>query len=337
MKKRVICIFSLILYLLLACGVLSVKIEGEMTTQAKVVKRQNRGESFSINPSVLFSDEEGEYLYDVIEGTGWDSGLRARELPSESWYMDAYGSVKFDGSAQAYRFIYSASRQPRDGEKIFTVEKFEKGKDQYLYLYPEGIPEAWELPGNAEIIARTERALLLDMTDAEFPFFRHTAETLNDSTKLSEDVFSLMEVAQFLEALPGVLTVFLFLTGGVIFWSLACGCSFRADENKLLVGGNGLLAAASLGCMAFSLRSIELPASMLPTDNIFDWQYYREELYTVLNTLNDLGVTDLQCVKDRILDQCLVYIRYIILAVLIIAALELLMKRVMKRENRQEG
>ncbi len=118
MKKSVICFFSLVLYLLLACLLLSLKIESEMMTLVKISERENKGSSFGFKQSVLISDEEGKHLYEVIEGSGWDTGNIARKLPAASWYIDSGESVQFTGNEQVYRFVYSASRPLQEGEKL---------------------------------------------------------------------------------------------------------------------------------------------------------------------------------------------------------------------------
>ena len=300
MKKSVICLFSLILYVLLACLLLSLKIETEMMSQVKISERENKGDSFGFNQSVLFSDNDGTHLYEVVNGTGWDSGLLAQKLPA-SWYIDIDGKVQFTGNKKVYRFVYSASRTLQDGEKVAIVEEFEKGQDLYLYLYENGIPEEYVLPKNAELVTKSENALLLNMAEAESPFFEQTALSLTETTKQADRVFSLAEVTQFLEQIPLLVVVCGVFIAGVIFWGIACLFSLDFEDNKRWVWLNIGLVCASLVVMAIMLTTIDLPASMMPADSIFNLPHFKEELSIIANTLKTFSDTthDFFSVKER--------------------------------------
>ena len=245
---------------------------------------------------MLFSDEEDSYLYHVVNGTGWESGLRVREIPSALWRIGTYGGVEFSGSAQTYSFIYSASRQPKEGEEIAVVEEFTTGEDQYLYFWADGVPKEPVLPKNSEIAVGSEHVLLLNLTEAEFPFFQHAAKALSDSTKTAQRVFSLTEAGRFLEELPKLAMVVALLMAGIVFWGCSCLLSVRGKTgrtNRKIIGINTVLAAASLCLMGYVLNAVDLPASMLPLENVFEWKYYRDEFSFLLDTLGKLKRTEL--------------------------------------------
>lgn len=294
MKKKVICLFSLILYLLLACTLLSAWIEAEMMTQAKVRTLKSKG-NITLQLSSLFDDASGSHLYEVIDGTGWSGGLRVHEIPDTQWYIDVYGTLGFSGDARTYRFVSSASRQPRDGEQTAIVQEFTTSSDQYLYIFPQALPAELDLPDGAQLTAQSETALLLDMTQAQLPFFPHTALTLSDTTELASQAFSLTEVRRFLQALPTLILLPVALAGGVLFWLMACCQSIHARRNRRRIWLNGALMAASLLMILLVLRSVDLPASLMPVESILDWQHYRQELTLITTALNALGM-------DRLLD-----------------------------------
>jgi len=321
-KKNVIRVFSLILYLLVACTILSNWIEEQMMTEVKISERQNRGDSFGFSQSALFADDEGNHLYEMIDGTGWSIGLRARELPSASWYIDAYGKVQFDGSEQAYRFVVSASRQPQEGDKVAVVESFEKAEDQYLCIYSDGIPEEIVLPRNTEIAAQSENVLLLNLKDAEFPFFEQTAKGMTDTLSVADRIIGLTEAKLFLEQLPLIASVCMALIGGVVFWGAACLFSIRADGNKVYVWLNAAFVAVLLIALMLVLRSVELPASMMPCDNIFNLEYYSKELLTICNALQGLSLMDLPSFMENIVCQCSAILYYGAIILISIIAIE---------------
>ena len=289
MKKKVICVFSLILYLLVACTILSNWIETEMMTQVKISERQNRGDSFTFGQSALFSDGEEDHLYEVIDGTGWNSGLRSRELSPSQWYSDAYGKVQFDGSEQTYRFIVSASRQPQEGDEVAVIESFEKAEDQYLCIYSDGIPEEIVLPKNTEIDAQSETVLLLNQKEAEFPFFEQTAKGLTDTMAAADQIISLTESEQFLTGLPSLALAAMILLAGVVLWAFTCLLSIHSEGNKWRIRLNAVIMIALLGYLAFLLQTVELPASMLPAENIFDLQFYSEKFTAIFSSLDALS------------------------------------------------
>lgn len=329
MKKSVLCIFSLILYLLAVCTMLSQKIETEMATRVQISVRTAAGSASPTNQPtrVLFSDGEGDHLYEVMEGTGWSPGLRIHEIPEERWkvgYQRGGSYVEINGGSD-YRFVESASRQPPDGKRAVIVEEFETVHDQYLYFYPEGMPAEYELPENAELAARSGNALLMNMEQGSLPFFQHTAKKLTASTEKADRAFSLTEVRQFLGELPCAAMVSMTLIAGIAFWGAACLFGIRGDR-KAFIWINAVFMLTSLVLMAFTLRDIELPASMLPADNIFDWRYYREELSLIFSALQDFGMSDIPDMGNRIFEQCAAFMSQgmlLIFSVLLIEALSL--------------
>ena len=81
MKKTFFCVFFLIFLTLITCTVLSLKIEEEMTLEVIGYEKRESYDAFIPPKDMLFTDEEGSHLYEVYQGTGWESGLRAREIP----------------------------------------------------------------------------------------------------------------------------------------------------------------------------------------------------------------------------------------------------------------
>lgn len=334
-KKNVICVFSLILYLLIACTILSNWIEAQMMTKVKISERQNRGDSFGFSQSALFAGNDGDHLYEMIDGTGWSNGLRARELPSAAWYIDAHDKVQFDGSEQTYRFIVSASRQPQEGDKVAVVESFEKAEDQYLCIYTDGVPEKIILPKDAEIAVQSENVLLLNLKEAEFPFFEQTAKGLTETFSKADKIFSITEIDKFLTAIPSLALVALILLGCILLWTFACFLSIRSGDNKWL-WINGVTVIALMRYLAGLLQTVELPACMLPTENIFDWQNYTGQRSLFFAALDELGITEYPCPNDAIVDQCIILVRYGSFILLSFLLLEMISYCIMEHNDKHK-
>lgn len=290
MKRRVLCAFLLIFYLLVVCTMLSAKIEEEMSTLVKVEKRassRQTGRSMTIDIRAVYTDSEGDHLYEVREGDGWDTGLRTYDIPG-------FGLNMVDGVASLYglrdyALVRSASRQPRDGELAIIVEEFETGKDTYLYVYKHGVPEEWDLPLYLTVVAQSENALLVENAEAAFPFLPHTAKTWTVTTDMAYRVFSLTEVCLFLKELLQITLTFLLLAAGFILLTISCLLSTNWQENRFLIYGNavGIIAMFILFCLM--ANKIDLPASLLPSSSILDIAYYKNEMLLVAKELEYMG------------------------------------------------
>lgn len=294
MKKKVLCFFSLVLYLLAACTMLSEKIEEEMTTLVQIDFRKAAGSFDPTSQSMdsLFTDEAGQHLYEVVDGAGWESGLRIREIPEGVWSLAYARNVYVEvPGGENYRFITSASRQPPEGGLVKIVEKFKTGEDRYLVIYPDTVPEILELPENTEISAQDGNTLLLDMKKAQFPFFEHSVKKLSDAMGAADRIFSLTEVELFLKELPAAAMTALLILAALILWGYSCLLSAGVQVHRGLLGVNALLILASLGAMHPVLGSIDFPASLLPSGSILDWRHYADTLSCVFSALEALGDT----------------------------------------------
>lgn len=178
------------------------------------------------------------------------------------------------------------------------------------------------LPRNTEIAAQSENVLLLSLKDAEFPFFEQTAKGMTDTLSAADRIIGLTEVKLFLEQLPLIASVCMALIGGVVFWGAACLFSIRADGNKVYVWLNAAFVAVLLIALMLVLRSVELPASMMPCDNIFNLEYYSKELLTICNTLQGLSLMELPSFMENIVCQCSAILYYGAIILISIIAIE---------------
>lgn len=294
MKKKVLCAFSLILYILVAFTFLSMKIEAEMTTLVQVREidpKKYSGSTVEMPMKVLFQDRERILLFEVVDGAGWESGLRIREVPRGTWTL-AYleGLVKIPGGDNYYRFVQSASRQPTPGERtVILPSRPARADDRYLAVYDPELPEKLELPSTAQIAARSDNALLLNMANMITPFFEHQAKGMAVHMDMAERIYSMTDAAQFLENLPLIALLACVLLAPLPIWLLSCLLARDSHENRRFLLLNiaaviGLLFAANA-----IMGKIDLPASLLPPVNIFSFDYYKAEFTQILDALHSLG------------------------------------------------
>ena len=318
MKRSVLCVFLLILYLLLVCTMLSAKIEEEMATLVQVERRtssKGTGRTMTLDFRAVFTDSEGDHLYEVREGEGWSHGLRAYEVTGFS--LDFMQGVVTLYGPRDYSFVKSASRQPKDGELVKIVEEFEMGKDTYLYCYKYGVPEELDMPPYLTVVGQSESALLIENSEGTFPFLPHTAKTWTVTTDAANRVFSLTEAEMFLNELPKVACVFAIIFVGVGIWLVSCCLNIRKCKIASLGWLNITLVIVSLCVVQWALKGIDLPASILPSNNIFQWDYYWAEYSVMIDELKKLGLLEHSLIKtvSQITKEC----KYIMLTGIIVS------------------
>lgn len=340
MNKKVICAFSLILYLLVAATLFSTKVQEEMTTLVKIESRtfnRENGCIMSIGWRSIYTDSYGDHLYEVREGTGGQTGLRVSEVLGFDINPD-FGIAQVKG-IRAYSFVVAASRQPQAGKLARIVEDFQKIDDTYLYYYPKGSPpeESWELNKYIEVLGQTSNTLLMAATDVESPFLPHTAKTWTATTDLAQNVYSLAEAEAFFRQLPSVTIVMGTFVLGILFWLCGSVASLWGGR-KSFVWFNTIAAAASLVALWFTLQSFDLPASMLPSSNILDLAYYQEELSLIFDSLLELGMTEhsIFSVAEQIEAQCAQLLGLFALANGIILFTELIVAKVWGKKAKAE-
>ena len=276
--KKVIQLFGpIIVYLLIVCTILSSWIEKQMMTRVKIVEKTGKASSFSFPESVLFSNEEGSHFYEVVEGTGWNTGLRVKEIDESYWNLDHDGRVNYSGSVRKYRFVISASRIPQEGREVFVVENFAKCSDQYLCIFEHGLPDQITLPENMKLISQTENTLLLEVSNASLPFFEHAVKAQSDTLCQAERIISCSDANEFREALKQLVRGVICFLLGIILLSLSVLARIYLNRNKL---SGCLFAVVLFGlCLgAHLLQTVEFPPSMLPAENIFDFDHYSKQI-----------------------------------------------------------
>lgn len=286
-----------------------------MATQAMVTEQNNHGK-ITRKGSVLFPDEDGLHLFEAVDGSGWNSGLRFHEISASEWEQEPQGDIAFYGSDSVYYFVHTASRFPTEGSKLEPVENFEKIPDQYLCLYPaddttqnvfamldefgSNAGHPYALPNGIEIVKKEDRVILLETKTGQAPFFEHWAKGLSQSTKAAERIYSLSDAEHLLSSLPMLMIVVLLLIAGFVLISGAC---FAGKQWVIAI--NIMLGIACLCASAVLLYQLDLPASLMPTETIFDFPHYTAELKQVCSTLDSLGFPELSKMAVDVAAQCM--------------------------------
>ncbi len=283
--KRKYVVAVLLIYVLIACTFFSVKIEKTMMTQVTAVTVDSV-EKVEIPITALFRDENGQYLYHAEEGVGWLEGLRAQECEDNTYTVDYYRQVVDGSSLWDQTVILSASRQPKIGEKVNVLEQRETVTDLYLFVYPEGVPASLSESTNANLTLQSLNAALIEVSDAQMPFLEHDVKNQFEAYQREGwKAYSLQSVEKMAESFPKAILAFVLFLIPVMLLLLTC--ILPQTGSKLLWINIGASAVALVGIFAL-LSSIDLPPSLVPVDNIFDFTHYTNILSEIESALAQL-------------------------------------------------
>ena len=303
MKKTVLCIFSLVLFLLVACTILNAEIEDTMMTHAIV--KQESGNEFTIDlqPSSIFEDMMGTHLYGLVEGAGWNTGLRASEVPESYYNAEALSCSSFG----KWEYIMSASRQPREGERIMIwalQRDMTKEEDAYLLYYPEGILdfEAMVKEGyiseydyekvmsGLEILEQNEQSMLVRVEKGTLPYTEQMAKTeLSVLEGYDWRIYRIKDVEKLLSSLPLIALIAVTLVFPIVLWAFTCVLARKEEENATLIKFNAGVIAAMWLVLLVLMKIIDLPTSLMPLDNIFDMAHYGQTFDAIFGMLSTMS------------------------------------------------
>lgn len=298
MKRRVLCVFSFLLILLVFLTLISPKAEEEMRTLVDARKSgKGNGNLVIGNISILWRESD-DMLFSVVEGSGWESGDRLAEIPSE--YYDRYpGHVEL-GRGTEYRYVYSASREPVLGDAVRVVET-ELGEDTYLIWSPEplSVTFLYYLPRSMSLASMEANAALIEARSATFPFFEHSVWfTLQggigsewQESRETLRIYSMHDVEQMTRMLPWVAGVAALLLCSLLLCAASWILSRRRGCTVKMLAVNVLLIALLLAAVPLLLCAIDLPASLMPEESILDVGHYAEEFTRISEAMEAMGDT----------------------------------------------
>ena len=87
MKRRALCVFSLLFWLLTVSTFVSARVERLMTPTVEIQEINAPLPGTTISADALFCDETGMHLYTTFEGFGWETGQRVYEVPAGGYTL----------------------------------------------------------------------------------------------------------------------------------------------------------------------------------------------------------------------------------------------------------
>ena len=278
MKKKVILLFVLLLWGLAACTLLSLRIEVLMAPKVVLVDENVRANALPMD--CLMQDEDGDHLFTVVQGSGWNSGRRANEV-SWVYYTVNAGSISMSSYGETVQY---ATKLPRHGYPVKVLSGAAKDDDQWLVTSQT---DALNIPDNVQNVTveqTSDTAVLLSVQKMPTPFMPSRAKS-ELKIKSSPTIYSLNDVQAFMGALPqvaGVLSLFPF---ALILWAYSVSLSKSLRKHRTLLCVNCAVGVLLLLGMAFLLNGIELPSSLLPKNSILQFSHYGREFSDIFAAL----------------------------------------------------
>lgn len=293
MKKRVFCVCAFVMYALVICLLLATKIEAEMRTQVfvqPIIIPQKPTGLYTLPLDILFEREDSIDMFEVAPGTGWKEGLCISLVDGSSYSIDPATSTVCMASGKDRQIVRHASRIPQAGTTAEIVEQVPM-EDQYLIVYNTNVPEFEDHWEGVSLTAEAGNVRLLTVANSPQPFLEDQAqEMLYQIQSRSWWIYSLNAVEQFLNNLPKLALTAVILWTMVILWLDHFALIGHPQKYRRYLVINITAELLLIPALFLLLRQIDLPASLLPENNIFDWHYYIREWNTIREALNTLGM-----------------------------------------------
>lgn len=268
MRARKICFFLGAFWLLVICTILSGSIERQMTVKVQVLE-PNPSMLETDAPMPVYSSEilSGGDLYESVEGTEWESGLRAEIIPPEFYITEENEILLTPGSGMNGIILYR-TKEIFPGAVVQKTTPYVGKKGYYLTLSPKEEPQFFSMMGKEPYMENLHK------------------EELGLLPK--ERIYSMTELKNFSKMFLPLGILLVLLTGTLLIWiySWKLAKDVKKHRTPLLVNG-GVLSLLLLGIYKLA-EAIQLPSSLLPRENILDFGHYRETFGKILEALRHL-------------------------------------------------
>lgn len=331
MKKKVLCVFALITWLLVFSTLFSLWSEQAMVPEVVLTQPKSQiGSTVSTLPlDCMTLDADGNsVIFQMIEGTGWEEGNRASLLEPRAY---SFTPEEIEVQYSFGTIIRYTTKTPRPGELVEPLSKRENRPDEWLItgqedalVLKEGAAEIYGVP------AKTNGAMLISVDKTSTPFLPGEAMSglfEPDSFGTGQKkIYSLAEMRDFTASLellalaPGLaLLVF-------VLWVYSCALTKNPKRNWKKLAMSGGLSVAALLAVGLILPAVSLPSSLLPSRNIVDLGHYSaefSEIFAALHTFaaegNQIAAAALSQARTALWTSLAILLAGIVLGVAIVA------------------
>lgn len=310
MKRRVLCIFGLLTWLLGLATFLSLRIEELMVPLVTVTEPAHpKGSDEGRLPLDCLFDGQ---LFQTFEGTGWEKGTRVR-LADPAQYQVLEDHIEMNWG----QVVEFATKTPRPGELVEVVLLPGRADDRWVVVPADDrpLPEFSELDAALTVEQESETAWLVSVKGQPQPYMEKRAQTMMPLAPVADDfspwtgedgevdwesvdwealeaarpkaphIYSLTDVETALRELPKLGLLAGMVLGAVVLWVGCWGLSRNAAQHRSRLALLAGCMAALLVGSAFLISSMDLPSSLLPVNNIVEIGHYQQEFGQIFRAL----------------------------------------------------
>lgn len=290
MKRKALCAFALIAYILLFCTCLAPTVEREMATLAEIKHIKGKTSRNSTLPMSAYDWGQVQGLFQVKEGEGWNTGARVAEIPRIYYSVPGGFYSKISLHPENYDVILSASRVPKEGDRVEPVTPQDSQNEKLIVYCPEGYEEIVDRVDKFTVLGAGEKGILFNAANLQMPYFeRFTVFSLENRLKAENyRVYSYTDAENLLKALPLVAVFGSVLLFAVVVWAGTCSMTKKEQPWWLFPGNIAILGLSLLGVWLLG-KAVDLPASLMPPESILDLAHYKAEYDTMFAALHEVG------------------------------------------------
>lgn len=199
------------------------------------------------------------------------------------WYDREQDVILYPSGYVGDRFALYVSRPVSEGELTEICFPSAGEEDCYLVINPGDPDRSLEMWETASVTEEREGMLLVTL-DGKQPFLAAQARSELGFAENSR-VYSLGDIRNFFCSFPllaGIAAVFL---GTLLLWGYSLMLMKDLRKNKWRLLAHGITGIVFFGVFTGLVEQVQLPSSLLPSDNILNIGYYVEEFQTILREL----------------------------------------------------
>lgn len=260
MRKKKLHVFFGIFAALIVCTILSTGIQRQMIVKVQMGNPSDlsSGAELPTYSSNILSDGQ---LYEAKKSSQWSSGLQASVVQME-FYDAEEGKVILSTNIGTNLILYR-TKELAPGAIVEKTSVRAGEESQYLILAEGKEPELR--------LAAGKKPFMENLQKEEF------------GLSAEDKVYSIADIEQFYEQLPLIAALVVMLVLTLMTWIYG----WKVRGKRLLI------TYFVIGCLLFGMHQIvqviELPSSLLPRTNIFEWSYYKMEWEEIMGALQNIG------------------------------------------------
>ncbi len=273
MKKVII----LTMFVLIACSITSIWVNTQMTPTANTVNIINRGDTQTIRFSAVNYDQYGSFIYTAEDISSWN-GNETIAVKKQIKVISVENGSAVISSGDYNKYIADTSKPISENDTVKTKDSVEKSIKDYIVILNDNTTVT--SLKNYTVTGQTANYLYITDTKESGTFFENELK-FSLQNEIEPEILRVLSVSdynEFLAQKDNIILAIVLLCVSL----LALIFSFIKYKRKAVNISCVALSIIFIALFSFTLYNINLPSSVLPVDNLFDFAHY-DELSEVFN------------------------------------------------------